>query len=180
MESANVAWTKEQAHWVIPGNWKEDRPFYFDLMTGEAIFAQSDDALKEEEIFKHWAEVEEADRQESRSFIDNKCFAARRTNEIGSNNIIDSTWIRRWKKTYDSKNQITWVIKSRMCGRGFSDSQKNSVMRHSSTASRLSQRIVGPLMATEEEMVMETWDISTAFLQGLKYEELKNMPKFWA
>ena len=46
-------------------------------------------------------------------------------------------------------------------------------MRHSSTASRLSQRLVASFMATSEDFEMETWDISTAFLQGLKYSELK-------
>ena len=177
MSSGEVSWTAEQAHWVIPGNWKCDRTFYIDLIIGEAIYAQADDVLGEEEIFKHWDLVEAADREEARSFIDSDCFKSKHTCDLNSNNIIDGTWVCCWKKIYSSSNQISWIIKSRMCGRGFLDSQKNSVMKHSSTASRLSQRMVASLYATEPDMVMETWDISTALLQGLKYEELKRHAK---
>ena len=50
-------------------------------------------------------------------------------------------------------------------------------MNHSSTASRLSQRTVASLYATEPDIIIETWDFSTAFLQGLKYDELKRHAK---
>ena len=156
MESGDLPWNASGVHWVIPGAWKQSRAFYFDLETGEAIFAQSDDVLTEEEIYQNWEQVDEADRQESRSFIDNECFKARHTNQMGNNNVIDGTWVRRWKKTYDKQNKVIWIIKSRMCGRGFLDSQKNSVMRHSSTASRLSQPLVASFMATSEDFEMET------------------------
>ena len=177
MSEGKSPWQASEAHWVIPGPWKKSQAFYFDLETGEAIFAQSDDILTEAEIYEHWDKVDEADRIECRSFIDNDCFKARHTNQLGNNNIIDGTWVRRWKKTYNSKNEVIWIIKARMCGRGFLDAQRHSVMRHSSTASRLSQRLVASFMATNDDYTMETWDISTAFLQGLKYSELKRHAK---
>ena len=174
MEQHKNPWSKSDAHWVIPGPWKTDRAFYFCLRTGEAIFAQSDDVLTEAEIYEHWDQVEESDKLESRSFIDHKCFRATHTNNATNGNVIDGTWVRRWKKMYDENNKVYYIIKSRMCGRGFLDSQKHNVMRHSSTASRLSQRIISSLYATEQDMVMEVWDISTAFLRGLSYKELQD------
>ena len=46
MSDHRLSWTAEQAHWVIPGPFQESRNFYFDLITGDAIFAQSDDILR--------------------------------------------------------------------------------------------------------------------------------------
>ena len=54
MSDNHLVWTSEHAHWIIPGPFKECRNFHFDLITGEAIFAQSDDVLTEEDIIAHW------------------------------------------------------------------------------------------------------------------------------
>ena len=77
---------------------------------------------------------------------------------------------------YDKSNQLYWIIKSRLCGRGYLDRQKNDVMRHSSTASRLSQRLLCSL-CVQYELELETWDISNAFLKGLNYAELERLSK---
>eukprot|EP00959_Pyramimonas_sp_CCMP1952_P423649 8874217-Pyramimonas_sp.AAC.2 len=74
---------------------------------------------------------------------------AKHGNDLDSGNIIDAAWVRRWKKMYDENNNMYYIIKSRLCGRGFLDSQKNDFMRHSSTASRLSQRMVASLFSIE-------------------------------
>ena len=107
MSDNHLVWTSEHAHWIIPGPFKECRNFHFDLITGEAIFAQSDDVLTEEDIIAHWPLVEAADRTESRSFIDNACFKAVHHNNMESSNIIDAVWVRRWKKVFDKDNNIT-------------------------------------------------------------------------
>eukprot|EP00959_Pyramimonas_sp_CCMP1952_P347605 7280993-Pyramimonas_sp.AAC.1 len=39
MSENKLPWTSYQAHWTIPGPFKENRKFYFDLTTGDAIFA---------------------------------------------------------------------------------------------------------------------------------------------
>ena len=109
---------------MIPGPWKQDRSFYFCLRTGEAIYAQSDNVLTEAEIYQYWDLVEEADRLESRSFIDHECFRATHVNNADNGNIIDGTWVRTWKKIFGPNNTMKYIAKSRMCGRGFLDSQK--------------------------------------------------------
>eukprot|EP00959_Pyramimonas_sp_CCMP1952_P087158 1823621-Pyramimonas_sp.AAC.1 len=65
MSDNKLTWTAEEAHWTIPGPFKESRTFYFDLNSGDAIFAQNDDILTEEDIVKCWPLVEAADRLES-------------------------------------------------------------------------------------------------------------------
>eukprot|EP00959_Pyramimonas_sp_CCMP1952_P159659 3339501-Pyramimonas_sp.AAC.1 len=46
-------------------------------------------------------------------------------------------------------------------------------MRRSSTDSRLSQRTVASLYSIDKDMDIETWDTSTAFLQGLNNKDLE-------
>ncbi len=65
-----------------------------------------------------------------------------------------------------------WIIKSRLCARGFLDKQKQDIMRHSSTASRLSHKMACSLAVTYH-LEIQAWDISTAFLQGLQFNELR-------
>ena len=75
------------------------------------------------------------------------------------------------------------IIKSRICSRGCFDKQRHNIERHSSTATRLSQRIVismgqidGMLHSFNPDDPLdvdtESIDISGAFLQGLEYTEL--------
>eukprot|EP00959_Pyramimonas_sp_CCMP1952_P412731 8648653-Pyramimonas_sp.AAC.1 len=80
MQNKTTTWTSPKSHWVIPGPFKEDSTLYFDLLTGEAIYAQSDDVLTEADIIAYWDKVESADRAEARSFIDNSCFRAAHQN----------------------------------------------------------------------------------------------------
>eukprot|EP00959_Pyramimonas_sp_CCMP1952_P271519 5676166-Pyramimonas_sp.AAC.1 len=54
MDKLELPWDEKTAHWVIPGPFTKRRCFYFDLHTGESIFAQSDDILTEEEIYQYW------------------------------------------------------------------------------------------------------------------------------
>ncbi|CAK0846103.1 unnamed protein product [Prorocentrum cordatum] len=108
MSDNELTWTAEEAHWTIPGPFKESRTFYFDLNTGNAIFAQNDDILTEEDIIKYWPLVEAADRLESRSFIDNLCFKAVHHNNMDSSNVIDAVWVRRWKK--DGNIMMVWTV----------------------------------------------------------------------
>ena len=89
---------------------------------------------------------------------------------MANGNLIDAVWVRRWK--YDPKLGRK-VIKSRLCGRGFLDKQKFDIQRHSSTASRLSQKLVVSVAQCHDDFDLESWDISTAFLQGLTFEELR-------
>ena len=94
-------------------------------------------------------------------------FAHRYWSEVGKVNILDATWARKWK----SKDG-QWTVKSRLCARGFLDKQELDILRHPSTASRLSHNIACSL-SVGYGWDVEAWDISTAFPQGLKFSEVQ-------
>ena len=133
---------------------------------------QSDNELSESDIINYWPVVEKADKAELDAFIQHKVFSCKHYTDMESGNVMDATWVRRWKL---SDGQ--WIVKSRLCGRGFLDSQKSVIQRHSSTASRLSQRIALSLGMQEDNMIMESWDVSNAFLQGLTFDMLQSKAK---
>eukprot|EP00959_Pyramimonas_sp_CCMP1952_P452829 9467234-Pyramimonas_sp.AAC.1 len=70
-----------------------------------------------------------------------------------------------------------WVMRSRLCGRGFLGNQKWAADRHSSTAARASQRMMASICQCEPDFELESWDISSAFLQGLRFKELAERSK---
>jgi hypothetical protein len=116
-----------------------------------------------------------ADQKEMKAFVDHKVFRCIHRRDLPQGaNVVDCVWIRKW--TTHGK-----VVKSRMCARGCFDKQKWTIERHSSTATRLSQRMVVSLGMCEgivnagpyDEVITESLDISTAFLQGLNYEDLE-------
>ena len=65
-------------------------------------------------------------------------------------------------------------VKSRLCARGCFDSQKESLSTRSTTATRLSQRILMSTSATQDFDV-ESWDISGAFLKGLTFDQIREL-----
>ena len=99
-----------------------------------------------------------------------RVFACQAKRQMETRNVIDATWVR--KRKYDHKAGKR-QIKSRLCGRGFLDKQKFDIQRHSSTASRLSQKLIISTAQCHEDFDLESWDISTAFLQGLTFDELR-------
>ena len=58
--------------------------------------------------------------------------------------VIDARWVRKWKKLADGKKKV----KSRLCARGCLDRQKDLLTTRSTTATRLSQRLLLSLAAT--------------------------------
>ena len=162
-----------QADVVIPCPGREkSHAFFFCLRTGEEIYATADDILSEQDIYNHWRLVEEADYEEITAFVGFDCFKATHVSQADSDNVIDGTWVRKWKHTKDHG----WFIKSRLCGRGFLDRQRFDVQRHSSTASRLSQRMI---LSIGQQMGLdfESLDVSNAFLQGLRFDQLEKCSK---
>ena len=152
--------------------------YWVDLVDG-SIFRVDDSTatLSEEEALKYPDLVEEADRKEVEQFVHYRVFQIEIKKSLGKGaNIVDCIWIRKWKVQFK-------IIKSRICSRGCFGKQKNTIERHSSTATRLSQRIVislgmvqGMIYTFEPEddddVSTESLDISGAFLQGLEYTEL--------
>ena len=115
--------------------------------------------------------VNEADRKELAAFAHFKTCIARGRQDIESTNVIDCVWVRRWKATKLPDGSTRWDVKSRLCGRGFLDKQKFDIDKHSSTATRVSQRMALSF-AVQSSFDVESWDISNAFLQGMTFEEL--------
>ena len=57
------SWSRDQAHFVFAGPWKEDVCFYIDLNTLGAFKVDAEvDNLTEDEIYDNWDLVEAADR----------------------------------------------------------------------------------------------------------------------
>ena len=117
-----------------------------------------------------------ADRAEIAQLLKFKMFEPRRRDSYKGQklNVVECIWSRAWDKDGES-------IKSRLCVRGCSDVQKHLIDKHSSTASRLSQRLIcsvalisGHVFSPPSnpcDFTHVSVDIKGAFLQGLRFEE---------
>ncbi|CAK0865187.1 unnamed protein product [Prorocentrum cordatum] len=148
---------------IYPGTKTKHFLLCLDLFDDECFSVSSDEILTPDDVIRHWPAVEAADRKEVSSFVQHGIFKLAPSS--ASDNTVDGTWVRKWA------DRSKGLVKSRCCGRGFLDRQKNSIDRHSSTASRLSHRMAVSL-GVQHDLVIESLDISTAFLQGLKFSEV--------
>ena len=97
------------------------------------------DMLTDDELWTHYALVQAADKQEMKSFVDDKVFRFIRRNDAKVRT-MDCLWVRKWKRKPTANDP--GEVKSRLVVRGFLDPQKRHVSRHSGTATRLSQRLL--------------------------------------
>ena len=180
-ESDTLPWTSHDALLVIPGPWRESSCFFVDIFTGECFPITESNLLTEAEVAQHFAAVEAADIKEIQSFVSHKVFSVDLA--VNSDNTIDAVWVRRWI------DKSKGVVKSRCCGRGFLDKQRSKIDRHSSTASMMSHKLACAL-SVQMDWTVEALDISTAFLQGLRFTdiadkartlgvEIREMRKIW-
>ena len=142
---------------VWPG--KHQETVFADLLRGETYKVDSEaDNIAEGEVYGIWPLVEKSDASEIKQFVDTGSFRTMRITSLTEDIVlIDSVWIRKWKRMPDgSKN-----VKSRLCARGCFDSQKDLLSTRSTTATRLSQRL---LLSTAANMAwdIESWDVSGA------------------
>ena len=163
--NGDLPWQSNESHFVIPGPFKESSCFYYSFSDDECFSVTSDELLTLDQIRDNWTEVDAADRKEVASFVQHSVFALSKRSD--SRNTVDGVWVRKWL------NRKLGTVKSRCCGRGFLDKQKLCIDRHSSTASRLSHRICCSL-AVQFDLTIECFDITTAFLQGLKFSEVES------
>ena len=159
-----------------------DEDIFYDFVDGQVFRVdQSTAILTEQEMCEYSYLVHEADRVELEQFIKFKIFTTKLIQDLDNgSNIVDCVWVRKWA----IKGQ---KVKSRMCARGCFDKQKYFIEKHSSTATRLSQRLVIVLgmcdgilhnpTHNESDITTESFDISGAFLQGLDYEELQKQAR---
>ena len=166
--------SREEASYIIEAPNVQPTCFLSCVFTGEIFKVDTDtDLLTEEEVIAHWDLVQEADRHELQQYVDETVFeAVKRYQPDGTkvDNEIDAIWIRKWKRLPDG----TYIIRSRLCSRGFLDRQKTEVMTRSTTATQLSQRMVLSLSVIFG-LTFESWDISGAFLKGLTFEQIAAM-----
>ena len=126
------------------------------------------DNIDEEKALTMWPEVEASDKKEVMQFVNEKAFKAVRRSELKEQcALIDAIWVRKFKRLADK----TKTVKSRLCVRGCHDPWKGDMMTRSTTATRLSQRLILSAAACNDDCV-ESWDIAGAFLKGLTYEQL--------
>ena len=136
--------------------------FWYSFSEQQCFSVSPDDLLTEEDIYHHWDLVEASDSEEIQWFLTHGVFKHRYWTEIVQQNIIDATWVRK-RKLKDG----TWIVKSRLCARGFLDKQKFDILRHSSTTSRPSHKMAWSI-AVNYGYDSEAWGISTAFLREVQ------------
>ncbi len=153
---------------------------YLDLVTGECFKSESTDddsrggELSPDDYIIHEQKIVDADAKEISAFVENKVFKVELASDVQQRK-MDCIWVRRWKRIVDNHN-TTWIIKSRLCARGYLDAQKWQLTKSSTTATRLSQKLVLSHAALNK-FVVETLDVSNAFLKGVDFANIKKMCK---
>ena len=120
-----------------------------------------------------WPQIEAADRSEIQQFVDEKAFKPIHRMQVTEDMVqIDARWVRKWKRLPDK----TLKIKSRLFARGCLDKQKELVTTRSTTATRLSQRLLVSVAARKKQgkrKKIESWDIAGAFLKGFDFKAIQ-------
>ena len=136
--------------------------------------ARDFDIISASEEKKHWKACREAKKAELKSFLEHKVFRIMlRKNDRNYTkpvfiNEIKAIWVLRWKNKEGKR-----IVKARLCVQGFRDKQ-NLDSVSSSTATRTGQRLISSLAANHKWNLL-CLDISTAFLQGLTFEDLSKL-----
>ena len=162
---------QQQCSYLVQFPSMRERQFYVDL-AGNGCFVSmtAEDNIAENDLASIWPLVEEADAKEIAQFVDEKAFEPVRLQDAPEGTVIvDGTWVRRWKWKLGKR-----IVKSRMCARGCFDPQKDFLATRSTTASRLSQRILISTAALMGEDP-ESWDVSGAFLKGLTFDRIRSI-----
>ena len=150
----------------------QNAALHVDLRTSEVwrVDVEHDD-ISEDDVYKIWPLVEETDQQEVAQFVQEKAFRKIHRDAFDEEMvIIDARWVRRWKKLSDGSKKV----KSRLCARGCLDRQKDLLTTRSTTATRLSQRMLLSTAAVFD-LEVESWDIAGAFLKGLNFHQIRKM-----
>ena len=92
-----LLWTRSDSSVVIYGNVTKPMNFWYSYSENKCFSVSSDDLLSPQDVHTHWKLVEEADKEEIKSFIHHKVFAHRYKSEVGKANVLDATWVRKWK-----------------------------------------------------------------------------------
>ena len=143
----------------VSGPFKHATAIHADISDGKCYRVDVEtDNLSASDLVAHEAAIMAADKSELASFLKQGVFELLERQHARSRT-ISCTWVRKWKRLQDG----TRKIKSRLCARGFLDPQLGTLTKHSSTATRLSQKLLLSKAALEGWPV-ESWDVGSAFL----------------
>ena len=132
---------------------------------------QQTDTLTEGDVLRHWPLFETADCEELRQFIDQNIFKKVWLGDLEEGTtVVDATWVRKFKRLPNGE----LAAKSRLCARGFLDPQRQELPTRSTTATRLSQRLVVSVAATHN-FILASLDVSGAFLKGFTFEKVRQV-----
>eukprot|EP00435_Cladocopium_sp_Y103_P051431 s1017_g16.t1 len=121
-----------------------------------------------------WPDVDEADANEVKQFVEEKAFKPIHQMQLTDDMVvIDCRWVRKRKRQPDK----TIKMKSRLVARGCFDAQKQQLTTRSTTATRLSQRLLVSQAARDGEKAIESWDIAGAFLKGFDFKKIQDSLK---
>ena len=135
---------------------------------------ETDNVTEENITPEMWPKIEEADRAEIRQFVEERAFKKTHGDQFTSDMvIIDARWVRKWKRYPDKSVKM----KSRLCARGFLGQQKDLLTTRSTTATRLSQRLLISHAARKKQHTVESIDIAGAFLKGFSFAEIQKTLK---
>ena len=164
--------TKPTSSFLFTWPGKRHQTLYASLLDGEIYKVDDEtDNIAESEVYDIWPQVDKADEEEVKQFVDTGSFKKVHVNSISSETVVvDSVWIRKWKRYPDGSRRV----KSRLCARGCFDNQRDTLSTRSTTATRLSQRILVSTAVNHDHDV-ESWDVSGAFLKGLTFEKVREL-----
>ena len=111
-----------------------------DLRTSDVWKVDTEhDDITEDDVYKIWPQVDAADRTEVEQFVQEQAFKKIHKDAFTDDMVvIDARWVRKWKKLPHGQRKV----KSRLCARGCLDRQKDLLTTRSTTATRLSQRLL--------------------------------------
>jgi hypothetical protein len=122
------------------------------------------------ELKAHHDAVEKACLSELASWLLNStCAPITRTAYSGKTGLrpLPSRWVIEFKEKVGAL-----IIKARLCLKGFAEANQNKLATASPTASRIAHRLIY-LLSVENSWGLESLDVSTAFLQGWTFQELR-------
>ena len=170
------------AHWDIkcPHELAEDEVMVFIINKHRisVVIRRDLDNLTPDEIKQNWDQVEAAMYDELLRWFELKTFQRKLAKDSG--NIIDGTWVIKWKRVKttnpDGTETTSRIVKARLTARGFKDLQayQNEIATFSGTSTKAAQRMVNA-HAAQNKYVLYSMDISASFLKGMTFTEIAKL-----
>ena len=137
----------------------------------KAVIERDTDLLTPDELVKHRPLAEAAIFEELTIWVKYAVFA--RHPRHGTQNIMTSRFVAKWKWIVCPNGEKKRIIRMRMAVRGFQDWFAHLEENYSPTAARLSQRLVASETACHTDWIIITIDVEKAFLQGMTFQEIQ-------